>query len=394
MTVATTISIMISSRVRSRFKDARTGKTITLAEVRDALRNALEAERLFGQPLFDVWLSDDPEDQSQGRTQPALEGSLKQVRDKDIVLVLYNGEAGWLFPNQTRGICHLEFLEVWNKERPKLGVLRIKTDARKARRGAPRDSEAEARDQAFRADIDSHREPISTELDSLDAIIEFGTLKAREIAVDLVGLGRFEARRAAYSQGAPLDWSRLDFARRKQQMEAALGQYFKRVEPESEVEDLPQGYIRTLSNSHPVLFICHGIPAAMSVAAAREMVGQPFLRDHVFLTRVASHSDQPSGPVHLIACAKSVTESQAMRQLGFPDATIVKTNFGVYVADHVQMIQMVFLNDCHDTGATSDALARFFEWLHTTEEEDRFCQRALGRGRIVRTIIQLQHSVA
>ena len=79
-----------------------------------------------------------------------------------------------------------------------------------------------------------------------------------------------------------------------------------------------------------------------------------------------------------------------MRQLGFPDATIVKTRFGVYVADNVQMIQMVFLADCRDEDTTHSAVAAFFEWLYVAEEERRLCMRAEGRRQIVRAILDLQ----
>ena len=83
-----------------------------------------------------------------------------------------------------------------------------------------------------------------------------------------------------------------------------------------------------------MLFVCHGIPAALAAATAREMVGQPFLKDHAYVDLPRRRREKPAaGPVHLIACRKTVTEAQAMRQLGFPDATIVKADFGVYVAD-------------------------------------------------------------
>jgi hypothetical protein len=71
----------------------------------------------------------------------------------------------------------------------------------------------------------------------------------------------------------------------------------------------------------------------MTVAAARELVGQPFLRDH----RVDDLLEEKRvGPVHVKACHRSITKSQAARQMRFPDATIATTSFGVYIADNVQ----------------------------------------------------------
>ena len=82
-----------------------------------------------------------------------------------------------------------------------------------------------------------------------------------------------------------------------------------------------------------VLFKPHAIPDALSVAPAKEMVGQPFLEDHL---QVKSLSGSKGGPVHIIACHKTATETQARKLLGFPDAMIVKAPFGIYVADDVQ----------------------------------------------------------
>jgi methyl coenzyme M reductase subunit C-like uncharacterized protein (methanogenesis marker protein 7) len=75
-----------------------------------------------------------------------------------------------------------------------------------------------------------------------------------------------------------------------------------------------------------------------------------------------------------------------MKQLGFPDATIVVAPFGVYVADPVQKIQMIFLANCRDATTTRHALTRLVEWLDATGEEDNLVRRAKGRGRIVAAI--------
>src|SRR5580704_9984988 len=84
-------------------------------------------------------------------------------------------------------------------------------------------------------------------------------------------------------------------------------------------------------------FVCDGIPTSMSTAAARELVGQPFLNDY---QQTETWPVETNGPVHVIACQKSVSEAQAVRQPGFPDVIVVFAPFGVYVADDVQKIQM------------------------------------------------------
>jgi hypothetical protein len=111
------------------------------------------------------------------------------------------------------------------------------------------------------------------------------------------------------------------------------------------------------------------------------MVGQPFLKDHLYEKALTG-----GGPVHLIGCHKSVTEAQAMKLLGFPDATVVTTQFGVYVADNVQKIQLVLVANCRDEANTRHGVQRFFEWLEQTGEGEQLAERAAARARIVKSI--------
>jgi hypothetical protein len=121
----------------------------------------------------------------------------------------------------------------------------------------------------------------------------------------------------------------------------------------------------------------------MTVAPARELVGQPFLRDHKVAPLL---EDKRVGPVHVIACHRSITEPQAARQLGFPDATIVATTFGVYVADNVQKIQLIFIANCRDDTATRQGIQRVFDWLEQSGEDEQLSTRAASRAKIVRAI--------
>jgi hypothetical protein len=97
----------------------------------------------------------------------------------------------------------------------------------------------------------------------------------------------------------------------------------------------------------------------LSISEAKELVGQPFLgdhRDYDFLNK-----QNVIGPIHFIGCHKSITEGQARKILGFPDATIVKAPFGINLADNVQMIQIVFLQDCRNETETIHCLQRFLD---------------------------------
>ena len=138
--------------------------------------------------------------------------------------------------------------------------------------------------------------------------------------------------------------------------------------------------VRVKIDKVEVVFAAHGIPAATSVSAARELVGKPFLLDY----RLAME-DGICGPVHLIACQKSATEKQATDLLGFPDATVVTTTFGVYLVDPVQKIQFILAN-CRDETSTRSAVQRLFDWLVRSGEASMLVQRAKSRKRIVSAI--------
>ena len=92
------------------------------------------------------------------------------------------------------------------------------------------------------------------------------------------------------------------------------------------------------------------------------------------------------GPVHIIACHKGATETQAKKLLGFSDATVVSAPFGVYVADNVQKVQFVFITDCRDAANTYNRYLSFVTWLEETGEDEFLAQRAESRAKITRVI--------
>jgi hypothetical protein len=121
------------------------------------------------------------------------------------------------------------------------------------------------------------------------------------------------------------------------------------------------------------------------------MVGQPFLRDHELSQSLEA---EVGGPLHVIACHRTATESQAVKLLGFPDATIVSAPFGVFVADPVQKVQFAFITNCRDEANTRHGVQRFFEWLRQTNEEANVANRAKSRAHIVRAVAQVQNAPA
>jgi hypothetical protein len=104
--------------------------------------------------------------------------------------------------------------------------------------------------------------------------------------------------------------------------------------------------------------------------------------DHSYIT----DEDRVYGPVHLIACQKSSTEKQATDLLGFSDAMVVTTTFGVYLVDPIQQIQFILLANCRDETSTRFAVQRLFDWLNRSGEAGALVRRARSRRRIVTAI--------
>jgi hypothetical protein len=200
-----------------------------------------------------------------------------------------------------------------------------------------------------------------------------------DAVISLAQAGVRDAAKGKFHSGAALDWSRLHFKGRQAEMVRVLREAL--LARRGSFED--SGKLFVSMNGHDILVEPLAIPDLLSVGAARELVGQPFLRDYVL---APSLTGKRGGPLHVIACHKGATDSQARKLLGFPDATVVAAPFGIYVADSIQMVQFAFITDCRDETNTRQSLQRFLEWLIQTGEEAQLADRALARARIVRAI--------
>ena len=136
-----------------------------------------------------------------------------------------------------------------------------------------------------------------------------------DAVITLTQAGVRDAARGKFHSGAALDWSRLDFSARQKEMVCVLRDAL-RVRKGS-VED--SGKVFVQMNGYEVLAEPHAIPAALTVSPARDLVGQPFLRDHMLSGNLKG---KRGGLLHIIACHKGATESQAAKLLGFPDRNV------------------------------------------------------------------------
>ncbi len=368
MAVSSKLRVMISSRCNDPFPAAQ--KKTKLSDVRKELKQEIEAIELLGKKPFEVWINE--ETPPQGGTWDSWDVCLQAVKDCDVLIVLSNGNAGWADGAGDIGICHAELMTGLSVAPAKvrlvgLGNVEVKKTAEGQRN--QRFQEYVAQQSLFRGGM-------------VETVAE---LKARvqealhDAVVSLTQSGVREASKGKFHSGAALDWSRLDFTSRQAVMSRVIRESI--LARSDSVED--DGRVFATIDKKETLFESHAIPAAMTIGAAKEMVGQPFLRDHLLADALTG---KRGGPVHVIACHKNATESQALKLLGFPDATVVTAPFGVFVADPVQKVQFAFITNCRDEANTRHGLQRFFEWMSQTGEESLLADRAMARARIVRAI--------
>jgi Domain of unknown function (DUF4062) len=365
------IRIMISSKCRDKLGDGKT----TFTEVRRQLKKRLEEEKLLGSELFEVWINEDAA--AAAGSQTAEDECLEQVARADVVVVLYNGDAGWVKEGGEGniGICHAELKTAFDTAPAKIRAIVVEPVRPELAKNAvhKRFQEFFNRNSFFRGGKTGK---------TVDEILECVMDAVREATADMVHLGVREAKKGKYGLGEALDWSHETFLTRSEKIRSVLISGLNKSWG-GEPQDKSSIVVKLLGKR--VLFCCHGLPGAMTEASAREIVGRPFLKDH----EKCESMDEAKcfgGPVHLIGCNRSATETQALKLIGFPDAIVVSHNFGVYVADPVYKAQLVFITNCRDETNTLHGLQRFMDWLEQSGENELVLKRAAVRKKILKTI--------
>jgi hypothetical protein len=349
-----------------------------LSEIRRELKREIEASQIVGRKVFEVWINE--ESPPKGGSWDSWDVCMEAVADCDVLLALSNGNAGWAKGPGDIGICHAELMTGLSASPGKVFLVDLGTVVS----SKPDQKSRDERFQQYLRDQSLFRGGTVKTVEDLKVRVR-GALA--EAVVSLAQRGVREASKGKFHSGEALDWTRLDFAGRQAQIAGVLA---KSLKARAGARDVGTGVSVEIGGKQ-VLISPRAIPAAMSVASAREMVGQPFLKD--FEAHEVLESEAMVGPVHLIGCHKSVSEPQALRILGFPDATVVAAPFGVYVADDIQKIQMIFIGNCRDESSTRHGVQRMFEWLLQTGEGDRLAARAASRARIVE-VIHIERAVA
>ncbi len=374
------LTLMISSRCADEV--SYQGKLQPLGVLREALKAKLEKITIGGKTVFKVWIHEDESNAS------ALinnwDECLDKARDADVFIVLYNGRAGWVGDdNPVRnglGICHAELSAAYNSSPAKVRSIHFKTLV-PAGAGSP--------DEEFQTYVRIRKFPAAQVTTGEEALQRAEELAAA-IVLSLARAGVGVNSSGSYYAGEALEWSRMNFEGRRKAMTSAMVKLLR--EKAGGTHEQPPGKVAVVQIQDSTIgFVCDSVPASMSTPAARELVGQPFLDDHL---HAADWDAAICGPVHVIACQKGVTETQAIRQLGFPDAVVVSAPFGVYVADDVQKIQMAFVGNCRDRTTTREKVQSFLNWLNEHGEAKFLVQRATRRREIANLIEKIRRDEA
>lgn len=364
------LQLMISSRCKDviQFQE----KSQPMGVLRRALKARLEKIELGGKQVFKVWIHED-ESNSSGLTS-TWEECMENSRDADVFIMLYNGRAGWLGSDSPVvdgvGICHAELSAAYDKAPAKVRSIQLHPLVKAA---------PDSPDEEFQKYVTKQKIPgaqVTTGEEAMERVDELAAAIVLSLAREGVGVNST----GNYYAGEALEWSRKNFHDRRNVVTETVVKLLRKRERGTSKQ--PKGSANVAAvhlRDSTIGFVCDSIPASMGTAAARELVGQPFLKDH---EHTENWAPAIQGPVHLIACQKSVSETQAVRQLGFPDAVVISAPFGVYVADDVQKIQMAFIANCRDETTTRINVQEFLNWLNDHGEAKYLVQRATSRRKV------------
>jgi hypothetical protein len=364
------IKVMISSRCDDTFPlSSKSG--VKLSAIRVMLKQQVEASTVLGERPYEIWIH---EKATEDAELDSWDECLRQARECDIFVVLYNGNAGWAGtgPSGTVGICQAEFNAAYSQAPGKVFIVNIfePTSAKVPSRAA---------DKEFQKLIERGNRfgRLLTDPRTLEDEIRRTIVEA---TVKLVQRGVREANRGKGYLGPALEWNRQSYSERQTSMIAAI-----RSALTPGVSDKHVDTCTAKVGGAQIVFRLGAVPDSISIATAREMVGQPHLADHAS-SRLLARVD--GGPVHIIACRKGVTEAQAQRMLGFPNATVVNAPFGVYVLDPIQAIQLVLISNCVDEMETRHGVQRFLAWLPQAEQSQAFVRFAKKRKEVISVLAQ------
>ncbi len=264
------VRVMLSSRCDVQIKRSSKGKaTTSLSKARTELKDQIEdLFRLGSRAFFEVWINE------VATPAPGDETSwtycVEQAKSCDLFIALFNGQSGWTAAGRTVGSCAAELEAALTDAPSKVSLIRLKPLH-------PREQEPDASlDKAFTEYVDRLNlfRGAAADAQALTALV-LQTLQER--VIEFTFRGARSARSAKGYQGQALDWNRMNFADRKAAIEESLTTTLRSFPGGVEVDE--RTVIVEVASGRVAMF-CSGVPAGLALPSARELVGQPFLRDY------------------------------------------------------------------------------------------------------------------
>lgn len=366
MAQSSKIKVMISSRCDDSFP-LRGKNRVPLKRIREEMRREIEAAGILGRSVYEVWIH---ETGSSSAERDSWEECLRQAKDCDIFISLFNGNAGWLGNGDfaSVGICDAELQAAYDTAAAKVSVIDIFEPESPVR-------PVRSQDVRFQEGIKSGQ-LISARAADLTQLKEALREAVAKRTIELTQGGVRAVRKGRGYLGPALDWRRLGYSERRDKMIASVVDALGGSPGDGQLYAIE-------FDERKILCVPAAVPDALSVAAARELVGQPHLRDHLHKRQLQKLH---GGPVHIVACQGGVTPVQAQKMLGFPNATVVPAPFGVYVVDPVQAIQIVLIANCSDDHTTRLGVQNFLSWLPRSQQMPIFVETAKKRRDVVQVL--------
>ena len=359
------LKLFISSRVNSRSNADLLDKSFSLRELRTFLKENLEEAALFQEKIWDVVINETDFDSPIARD--AFDNCIGKMRECNVIIILYTGEAGWGTVDESNGICHEEFI-VAVQEFSKMTFM---LDLRNYFINPERDARLIDKNTNFDIDVTrnfGHMESPPESIRTTSELFQFVLNQSKKYLLKAIELSFSTQKRIVSASsvfGETLDWSKLNYPER-----------------EDELKDMLSKVFPSIPDFEKVIKAFHAIPDHMSIADARNRIGRPFVYEHKLL----EDRHEISGVIHFIGVYGNVTETQAKTLVGYPDITVIKGTFGFYLWEKNVHIQIFFLRNCINPQTVRTRLSEVINWLNSSREKSKILKRSEARYSILRTI--------